>query len=112
MTHTRNRIGGGLATIGVLIILVELVRYWLLPAYAISGAVVGIGCMIGFVGFYLIAPQEAEDGGGFIVTSFVRVVQAVPNPFGRRATDGASVTVTKVTPAPAPHPTVTEEHDG
>ena len=93
--------GSLLAAIGVGVLLVELVRYWRYE-HPIHPAPIVIGCIIGFVGFYLLDPKGAEDGGGFLVTSAVRIIGVVRG--GRRSTDAPVVIAA---PDPAVIPTAT-----
>jgi hypothetical protein len=76
--------GGLFALIGTITLLVELARYWMTD-HAIHAAPVCIGCLFGFVGFFLISPARAKEGAGVVVDSTVRIVGVVRG--GRRSTD-------------------------
>lgn len=76
--------GGFFALLGVVTLLIELLRYWLTD-HAIHAAPVCIGCLFGFVGFFLINPARAKEGAGVVVDSTVRVIGVVRG--GRRSTD-------------------------
>lgn len=80
----RTICGSVLAVLGLAVLLVELVRYWTLN-HPIHAWPVCIGCVIGFVGFFIVNPKEAKDGAQVVVDSTVRVIGVVRG--GRRATD-------------------------
>lgn len=80
----RTICGSVLAVLGLSVLLVELVRYWTLN-HPIHAWPVCIGCVIGFVGFFIVNPKEAKDGAQVVVDSTVRVIGVVRG--GRRATD-------------------------
>lgn len=84
MTRLRQRAGGFLVTLGIAILLVELIRYWL-KGHAIHAWPVVIGSAIGFVGFYMLDPGGAKDGAGVIEDFTVRVLAVIRS--GRRSTD-------------------------
>lgn len=88
MNRARQRVGAGLAALGVAVLLVELLRYWL-KGHAIHAWPVIIGCGFGFVGFYMINPIAAKDAGGFIEGFTVRVLATIRS--GRRSTDVRAV---------------------
>lgn len=88
MPRGRRRAFVGLAALGILVLLVELVRYWL-TGHSIHGWPVAIGCIVGFVGFYGLDPKEARDGGAFIVSSAVSIIGTIRS--GRRSTDVRAV---------------------
>lgn len=81
-----------LAALGVLVLLVELLRYWF-AGHEIHGWPVAIGCALAFVGFYGLDPASARDGGTFLVSSAVSILGTIRS--GRRSTDVRAV----VTPA-------------
>lgn len=114
-------VGRLLAGLGVLVIVVELLLYWLSPyllggPHALTAAPVALGCLFGFVGFYMLDHQETVEGASVVVSSVVRIADALPRPAfmraGRRDTDPPVATPAVVPPAPPPRdPVVTEEHD-
>jgi hypothetical protein len=87
MTRARERVGGLIATLGVLAMLVELVRHWMTDA-PIQAFPVVIGALLGFVGFYLITPNDAKDAGGFVEGFTVKVLRTLR---GGRATTEVTV---------------------
>lgn len=87
-----------LIIIGLGVFLVELGRYWLADK-SISGAVIGIGALQAFVGFFLLDSRDALVAGKFVVDSFTQVIGTVRT--GRRSTDRA-VVVTPVEPIDPP----------
>jgi hypothetical protein len=123
MTITaRCRVGTVLATLGVLILLVELGLYWLSPllasaTHSIRAAPVLIGCGLGFVGFYMLDHASALEGGRFLVQSAEGIL-AVVRGGAKRPGDvvlGPATEPPARAPSPSGHlpdPTVTEEHDG
>jgi hypothetical protein len=76
--------GGVFASLGVATLLVELVRYWMTD-HAIHAAPVCIGCLFGFVGFFILNPKRAVEGAQVVVDSSVRIIGVVRG--GRRSTD-------------------------
>jgi len=84
MTTAKKKLGGVLAALGVLTLVVELLRHWFTgtPIYAWS---VVIGSLFGFVGFYALDPMGAKDAGGFVEGFTVRVLGVIRA--GRRSTD-------------------------
>jgi uncharacterized membrane protein len=87
--RSRNIAGATMATIGVLVILVEVglhiyaaithVRYEMDHTALLSGAVVG------FVGFYLVDSKSATATANIVVGSGAQIIRAVRG--GRRSTD-------------------------
>lgn len=61
---------------GVGVFVITLGMYWL-HNDPIQAWPVVIGATFGFVGFYLLDPNGAEDGGGFIVNAAVRVIGTI-----------------------------------
>jgi hypothetical protein len=98
MTSTRSVpwVGWLLATIGVVIILGEVVRNWLWN-HPIEGWVIAIGAGCGFFGFYRVDSKRAKDAFGFAVDSGVKIIGIMRS--GRRSTD-VVIPVTAVAPAP------------
>jgi protein-S-isoprenylcysteine O-methyltransferase Ste14 len=76
--------GVSLALLGVVVLLVELVRYWLAD-HPIHAAPVCIGCLFSFTGFFVLNPTRAKEGASIVVDSTVRVIGVVRG--GRRSTD-------------------------
>lgn len=76
--------GAAFALLGVVTLLVELGRYWLL-GHAIHAAPVCIGCLFGFIGFFILSPKRAVEGAQVVVGSTVSVIGVLRG--GRRATD-------------------------
>lgn len=128
----RVLVGRTLAALGVLVIVVELLLYWLAPyllgtAHALTAAPVALGCLFGFVGFYMLDHAETIAGAKVLVTSAVQLADAIPRPGflkpgGRRANDppvvaapdvaGVAVPTTSAPPRGlTPDPVVTEEGD-
>jgi hypothetical protein len=86
--------GYTLATLGVLVVVAEIALhiygYFSKNPYELNHAVLLFGVILGFVGFYIIDPRKAEDGGGFLVRSGVDIIKALPR-FGRRSTDAVAI---------------------
>jgi hypothetical protein len=76
MTRARQRFGIVLSVLGVSSLLVELLRYWL-KGHPIHAWPVVIGCLFGFVGFYLIDPGGAIGAGSFVEGFTVRVLSTI-----------------------------------
>lgn len=106
----RSELGANvMATVGVTILvacaLLQLIAAILRDPLEIPHAVFYVGMAVGFWGFYQKDPKRAQGGGEFIVTTAVRIINAV-NPFGkeRRASGGvrviADTTVEKVPDGP------------
>ncbi len=76
--------GVALAACGVGVLLMELSRYWMY-LHPIHAWPVVIGCLIAFLGFYLLNPSSARDGAQIVVDSAVRIIGVVRS--GRRSTD-------------------------
>lgn len=115
----RILVGRTLAVLGVLVVLVELGLYWLSPfllaaPHPLTAAPVAIGCLFGFVGFYMLDHRETAEGAAILVSHAVRLADAIPRPgfmqrSGRR--EGDAVIVTPAPAVPVPDPVVTEEAD-
>jgi hypothetical protein len=108
-------LGRFLCVIALAIWLVELVRYWWIDHYHISLIVLGIGAVLGWVGWSLLAKREAEDAGEYLTGHLIRIVNAIPRPAflrpaGRRESDGVVIPTAVPAPPAAITPTVTEEH--
>jgi protein-S-isoprenylcysteine O-methyltransferase Ste14 len=84
--------GGALALLGVVVLLVELLRYWLTD-HPIHAAPVCIGCLFSFAGFFILSPNRAKEGAGVVVDSTVRIVGVMRG--GRRSTDRPVVVTAK-----------------
>jgi protein-S-isoprenylcysteine O-methyltransferase Ste14 len=76
--------GSALALLGVVVLLVELLRYWML-GHVIHAAPVCIGCLFSFAGFFILSPARAKEGAGVVVDSTVRIAGVIRG--GRRSTD-------------------------
>lgn len=94
-THERQWGGIFLAAVGVISLLLEIalhiwtaVRHVLgIPGdvYELNHAVLIIGIIVGFVGFYILKPKEAEGGADIITRSVVSIVGVIRT--GRRTGD-------------------------
>lgn len=62
----------------------ELERYWFHDR-AISGIVIAISAVIGFLGAYMLSHNDTKDAASFIVTNGIAIIGAIRG--GRRATD-------------------------
>lgn len=76
MITGRKVFGYGLAVLGVLTLCATLGLFWL-GHVPISPWPVIIGCLFGFIGFYLIDPLGAKDAGGFVETFTIRVLKTL-----------------------------------
>lgn len=84
--------GCGLVLLGVVTLLVELLRYWII-GHAIHAAPVCIGCLFSFSGFFILSPARAKEGAGIVVDSTVRIAGVIRG--GRRSTDAPVVVPVK-----------------
>lgn len=84
----RNVAGTLLALLGLVIVLVELSRYWLID-HPIHPWPVIIGGSIAVFGAYVLDPKTTQGGGTFIVDQASRIVAVIRT--GRRSTDAVAV---------------------
>lgn len=122
MTRATTRAGIILATLGVSTLVIELGLYWLSPytfgqPHAIHAPPVLIGCVLGFVGFYLLDPHGALEGGRFLVQSATGVLAIVRG--GAKRPGDVVIGKTEAAPAaggiavaPAPAPPATDTDTG
>jgi hypothetical protein len=81
--------GTSLAVLGLVIVLIELSRYWL-AEHPIHPWPVMIGGAIAIFGAYLLDPKATRGGTGLVVDRFTKVVAVIRT--GRRATDRMAIT--------------------
>lgn len=107
----RNAAAWFIALIGGGIILTELCLHWWASfhneSYPIGAWPVLVGAAIAFTGGYIRDPKAAEDGGGFIVNTGLRIMRVirtgnadeitVARKDGQRAGDTPGTEVTTVT---------------
>lgn len=98
--------GKFLASIGLLVILGELALHFIAyltdVKYELNEAVILIGALLGFVGFWIIDPKKTKDGAT-VIGDFV------PR-FGRRKTDPVAIPLAETTVAAVP-PVEEKRHD-
>lgn len=93
----KQRWGGVIAALGVLIIVAEVVFTGFILNETPRWSMILIGSGIGFVGFFMLDPKGAHEGGDLLVGYGVRILDAIPVRLGRRSSD-AVVAVTPVAP--------------
>lgn len=81
--------GTSLAVLGLVIVLIELARYWI-AEHPIHPWPIIIGGSIAVFGAYLLDPKATRDGTDLVVDRFTRVVAVIRT--GRRATDRMAIT--------------------
>ncbi len=110
---TRNRFGILLAALGLVVCGVELTLYWV-RSHPIHPAPMIVAAVLFFVGGAIIDTVKALQISNAVVTGAGTVINALPLPFGRRATDkianaGGTVVIPPTgehaAPTPAPTPT-------
>lgn len=106
MIRSRTVAGGIVAVVGLLISMGEFALRWFYAVqhppqhYDMDAWPILFGCVVIFVGGFIMDNQRAEDAGGFVVRSAVSVIDVVRN--GRRASDTVAVVQQTVVPAPQP----------
>lgn len=100
MKATRRDIYGRIfASAGALIVLAEITLHFIAAytgreSYELNHAVLLTGAVVGFIGFWMIGPKDAESAAGFIMDKGITFVKAVRG--GRRSTDTPVITIPPV----------------
>lgn len=112
--RVRNRPKSGLVIIslGVVIMVIEVVLHWIRAAQDMDYGVLFVGSFFCFTGYFVREPNLALNAGAFAVDSTVKLVTSIPSIFvrkGRRVDDPVvrvPIIDESVTPAEFPIPEV------